>query len=217
MISSVLILSLAVTVALGQHCPTQGLNPATRKAVLDRHNQLRSSSALGREKDGRSGHFAPPAKNMYKLEYDCELERMAQNWANRCVYQHSGQNVGENIFKSSSTAQDDSFVLQATDLWWNELAEKGVSRVSPNYKFTRFLASTFVGHYTQMAWARTTKIGCGHARCPTMNFVVCNYSEQGNWLDEQIYEIGSPCKRDSDCTTFANSRCSVSEGLCIKP
>ncbi|KAK0394045.1 hypothetical protein QR680_000543 [Steinernema hermaphroditum] len=169
-----------ISTVLSQNCPTTGLNPATRKAIVDRHNQLRSSNALGKEIDGSTGGFAPKAKNMYKMSYDCQLEKIAQSWADRCEFKHSPsslRNAGENLYMSWPTVQNDGPALAASDSWWSELKEIGVEQFSPQFNFTEFLFSKGVGHYTQMAWAKTTKIGCGHAKCPNMNLVVCNYRQ----------------------------------------
>ncbi|KHJ94067.1 SCP-like protein [Oesophagostomum dentatum] len=47
--------------------------------------------------------YAPPAARMYKLKYDCSLEKMAASHARKCEYKHSSQDprrrVGENIYK----------------------------------------------------------------------------------------------------------------------
>ncbi|KAK0394047.1 hypothetical protein QR680_000543 [Steinernema hermaphroditum] len=117
---------------------------------------------------------------MYKMSYDCQLEKIAQSWADRCEFKHSPsslRNAGENLYMSWPTVQNDGPALAASDSWWSELKEIGVEQFSPQFNFTEFLFSKGVGHYTQMAWAKTTKIGCGHAKCPNMNLVVCNYRQ----------------------------------------
>uniref|UniRef100_A0A1I7YK22 SCP domain-containing protein n=1 Tax=Steinernema glaseri TaxID=37863 RepID=A0A1I7YK22_9BILA len=211
---------LLVSTIYGQDCPTKnGISPASRKAIVDKHNAYRSSNALGKEIDGSTGKSAPKAKNMYKMSYDCELEKIAQAWADGCEFKHSPQKsreAGENLYMSWPTVQNDGPLLSAPDSWWKELKDFGVGAFSPKFNFTEEVFSKGVGHYTQMAWARTTKIGCGHAKCPNMNLIVCNYREQGNYLNEFIYEIGNPCQKDADCTTFPKSRCSAKEGLCYQ-
>jgi len=33
-----------------------------------------------------------------------------------------------------------------------------------------------IGHYTQMVWAESARIGCGYAKCNrTQSYYVCNY------------------------------------------
>ncbi|TKR88225.1 hypothetical protein L596_012505 [Steinernema carpocapsae] len=219
MFAPLVVLSFASFV-LGQNCPTTGMTPAVRKAILDRHNQLRSQNALGNSFDGSTKKNAPQAKNMYKIVYDCELEQIAQKWADNCKFEHSPSNIrnaGENLYMSYPTVQNNSPALKASDSWWSELTDNGVGKISPDFNLTMALFNTGVGHYTQMAWAKTTKLGCGQAKCPKMNLVVCNYRQTGNYLNEKIYEIGSPCQKDSDCVLLVGSKCSKVEGLCIAP
>ncbi|KAK0413703.1 hypothetical protein QR680_006950 [Steinernema hermaphroditum] len=212
---AILIVGIALIVSASSiNCPSRGLSPDTRKAMLDKHNELRSQNALGRARDGSTGRNAPRARNMYKLQWDCNLERIAQNWANRCQFQHSRSNLGENLYASGPPTNNDGPARDASASWWDELREIGIGRYSANFRFSNSVSSRGVGHYTQMAWARTTKLGCGHAKCSRMNIVVCNYSPAGNYVGQQIYIVGNPCQKDSDCTTYRNSRCSAKEGLC---
>ncbi|MEP7316233.1 MAG: CAP domain-containing protein [Sphingomicrobium sp.] len=37
-----------------------------------------------------------------------------------------------------------------------------------------------VGHFTQMIWPMTTRLGCGVASSPTWDVLVCRYSPPGN-------------------------------------
>uniref|UniRef100_A0A915A2R6 SCP domain-containing protein n=1 Tax=Parascaris univalens TaxID=6257 RepID=A0A915A2R6_PARUN len=86
------------------NCPNvrqQQFNPLSRRVVLNRHNDLRSMLAKGLvEYEG--GARLRSGKNIYQLSWDCELERVAQEWADRCVYGHSteehSKGAGENIY-----------------------------------------------------------------------------------------------------------------------
>ena len=49
-----------------------------------------------------------------------------------------------------------------------------------------------VGHYTQLVWATSTRIGCGGVKYRDGKFnkfyLVCNYGPTGNWLGEPLYD-----------------------------
>ena len=65
---------------------------------------------------------------------------------------------------------------QACNSWWGEAKSKGIPN---NLVLTKKLLSTGVGHFTQMAWANTNKIGCSVVRCPKSEwktYVVCQYN-----------------------------------------
>ncbi len=44
-----------------------------------------------------------------------------------------------------------------------------------------------VGHYTQMIWRGTTKIGCATASSPAWDVLVCRYAPAGNMVGEWVY------------------------------
>ena len=59
---------------------------------------------------------------------------------------------------------------------------------------TRFASNT--GHYTQMVWARTTRLGCGYSFQNSRHILACNYAPAGNMLNAQIYTaVGQACSR----------------------
>lgn len=60
------------------------------------------------------------------------------------------------------------------------------------------------GHYSQMIWAETNRVGCGYTsylsntsftRPVETNLYVCNYGPAGNFLELPSYKIGSPCSQ----------------------
>ena len=60
-----------------------------------------------------------------------------------------------------------------------------------------FIPST--GHYTQMVWAKTNKVGCGSIAWKEGAFIkqylVCNYGPAGNTLRQPMYQTGNACSR----------------------
>uniref|UniRef100_A0A915DPA0 SCP domain-containing protein n=1 Tax=Ditylenchus dipsaci TaxID=166011 RepID=A0A915DPA0_9BILA len=155
-------------------------------------------------------------QTLYKI-YNQTLEDSAQLWANNCTAKHSGP--GENMYYLSGNVSAETALLAASDFWWGELAQFGMNR---DLIFTQ--AEIPVGHWSEMAWGRTTQLGCGVTFCPngappfpwpTATLLFCHYREYGNYLNNKVYEAGSPCTKDKDCTTFPNSYCNANMGLCL--
>lgn len=79
------------------------LSNTDRTTVTNIHNTYRSQLGKG-QTAMKSGGNAPQGKNIYRLEYDCEVEAHAQQWANTCPSGHSSDsNLGENIYWSSGS------------------------------------------------------------------------------------------------------------------
>uniref|UniRef100_A0AC35GLN0 ShKT domain-containing protein n=1 Tax=Panagrolaimus sp. PS1159 TaxID=55785 RepID=A0AC35GLN0_9BILA len=218
---AVLILSCYFSViAFAAICPSNEISDAIRQAAISSHNNFRSQLAQG-QSTLRGGARAATAKNMYRLNYDCAIEATAQAWANNCQFQHSTSNfrngAGENLFMTSAVnANQQSAMTQAATLWWKELADfGGISSSDTTLTMSAF--NTGIGHWSQMAWAKTTTIGCGVKSCPSqgMTIVVCQYKVAGNFINQPVYEIGTPCQVDRDCTTYANSKCDTTTRLCF--
>ncbi|KAI1710772.1 cysteine-rich secretory protein family domain-containing protein [Ditylenchus destructor] len=187
-----------------------------RALIVDAHNNHRSKLALGQEPNNPSG-YAAPAANMYKFEYDCKLENVAQAWANVCSQVHSTSQgrkcTGENLYMYSATIPQPTpqAMQSAADLWWHELIEYGLSTTDTNYYSS---SMNDLGHFTQMAWAQTLRVGCGISQCASTTYVVCNYNVTGNINTKSIYQIGNAC---SNCTTYPGSTCDSAKGLCVAP
>lgn len=211
-------LACFVQLSYSASCSFSKLSQADRDAITKAHNDYRSTLAKG-QAAMPNGKFAPPAKNMYKIEYDCDLENIAQRYADKCVFSHSSsgerEGAGENLFMSSGNIGNAAALKQSADLWWAELKQYGVAGFSSGDTTYKGNMGN-VGHMTQMGWAKTTKIGCGVQWCPNkpMTIVVCNYKVAGNMMGSPIYEIGSPCSSNGQCTTTPQSTCDVSSGLC---
>ncbi len=125
---------------------------------------------------------APP------LQWSVEAAAFAQAWAeklaaNGCKIQHrpySGtwaQKYGENIYFFSGNATP----LMASNAWYNEIKEFTYGKLERN-------SWAKSGHYTQMVWRTTTKVGIGIASCPSgASIIVANYDPAGNFMGDKPY------------------------------
>ncbi len=55
------------------------------------------------------------------------------------------------------------------------------------------------GHYSQLVWAETEYVGCGHITYANNNsrgykrLLVCNYGPAGNFIGQPVYIRATPC------------------------
>lgn len=125
-----------------------------------------------------STHNALRAKHHAdELTWDDELANFALQHANKCIFKHSHASYGENL---SAGYPSISAAIQG---WYNE--QQYYSYKNPSF-------STKTGHFTQLIWKGTKKIGCAYVPCNGKNrtpgnFLVCEYSPAGNVLDEKYF------------------------------
>ncbi|NXP77389.1 GLIP1 protein, partial [Ramphastos sulfuratus] len=127
------------------------------------------------------GAVQPPASNM-RYTWDAALARTARAWAKKCRFEHNiylseehqchpnFTSVGENLWAGSHQAFT---VASAIKLWYDEVRF---------YTFAVQKCTQVCGHYTQVVWDHSYKIGCAVTDCkevtgiPNAAYFVCNYS-----------------------------------------
>lgn len=130
------------------------------------------------------------------LVYSSELALSAQDWANKlkkdnqCKMQHSAANgYGENLYWASAVNWSDGrkemqkvTPKQVVDSWGNEKADYDYAR-------NRCRPGKMCGHYTQVVWKDTRKVGCAVAVCEDtrQQVWVCQYQPAGNWVGKKPY------------------------------
>ncbi|KHN86537.1 Ancylostoma secreted protein, partial [Toxocara canis] len=204
--------------ASGIECPNVAnpvLNATIRAAVVAKHNELRATLTHGTA-EYKGGHKLPSGKNIYQMVWDCDLEKHAQDWSNKCEFKHSDADMGENLFQSSPLSVEKGGVAAVED-WWSELQNYDASG-NPNMDFNDDVFAV-AGHWSQLAWGATTKVGCGLANCGSGGSafikVTCNYVIAGNMEGAVIFQPGNGCTADSECTTYPESKCNVTSKLCM--
>jgi len=200
----------------------QGVSAQEKKLIVDKHNELRRKLANGQTK-------MPPASNLMEFEWDDELARIAQAWANHCVFEHDkcratrdgchnwvGQNLAVYWSDWTGPAPPDAkdWVENAIQPWWDEIIDYPASgaEVLQEVHGTHYRngrpEKIQVGHFTAMAWAETHRVGCGYTKFNENQsnhlkyLYVCNYAKGGNIQRGEMYKIGNAC---SNCPK--NSRC----------
>jgi len=137
------------------------------------------------------------------LEWSDDLEEMAaarvQKLAHEgCYIEHSSTNdrmgahgfyyVGENLYKVINMVPTG---VDITDAWYAEIEDYTFGKVGRACVRQRCASRQSppctVGHFTQVMWHESKRLGCARAECPNQakrTFVaVCNYGEGGNIVD----------------------------------
>jgi pathogenesis-related protein 1 len=131
------------------------------------------------------------------LSHSPKLAKSAQAWANHlkqsrnCAMQHSNPKgrYGENLFWASPLMWSDGrkelrkvSPAEVIDSWGSEKADYDLAS-------NECKAGAVCGHYTQIVWRDTLKVGCGMAACSNSHeqVWVCHYSPAGNFVGETPY------------------------------
>ncbi|KAH7673602.1 Cysteine-rich secretory protein-related protein [Dioscorea alata] len=136
----------------------------SQKDYLDGHNSARKAVRLG------------------PVTWDDNVAAYAQNYANRrigdCRLIHSHGPYGENIFWGSWTGYT---VRDAVNSWASE-------KKYYNYTSNTCQPGRVCGHYTQIVWRDSNKIGCARVNCNNGGvFIICNYKPAGNVRGRRPY------------------------------
>jgi hypothetical protein len=148
--------------------------------ILAVHNQVRAEAGV-----------AP-------LEWDSSLGDAAANYAVYLAltnsFQHSDQShrpdAGENLWIGTRGAFD----FEAMVAGWSSERRDFVPGVFP--AVSRDGACEKVGHYTQMVWPTTKRVGCAVASNATRDYLVCRYSPAGNVLGKPLFTTAAATKPD---------------------
>ncbi len=131
------------------------------RELLTTHNAIRADLKL------------PP------LQWSDALAAYSQKWADTLIARNrSAHNpnspYGENILVAGIGSTPSSVVRE----WASE---------SHDYAYSTNACSTDCGHYTQIVWRQTTKVGCAVSRGSQREVWVCSYDPPGNYSGEWPY------------------------------
>ncbi|KAF7248655.1 Glioma pathogenesis-related protein 1 [Varanus komodoensis] len=141
------------------------------KQYVDAHNKFRSG-------------VNPPASNMLHMTFDIGLAKIARAWGRKCIWKHNPYSnlhpdrkfrpMGENLWMGSASNRpfDPTGAIAA---FYNEVKY---------YDLSTHKCTSVCGHYTQVVWAASYKVGCAAVYCRLVDrgkkrnivILVCNYA-----------------------------------------
>ena len=132
----------------------RSLTRAEQQSILRHHNEARRLAGL-------------PG-----LKWSTEIAKTSSSWADTlgtegCTMRHAShidrKGYGENLYMAWSS--DRRFKLKSSDVMQGWLDEA----VDYTYDSNSCTPGRMCGHYTQIVWRGTTKLGCGKTQCSTSN------------------------------------------------
>ncbi|XP_051736799.1 peptidase inhibitor 16 [Ctenopharyngodon idella] len=175
------------------------LTEQEKSTIVDMHNELRSQ-------------VHPSAAFMQKVVWDETLRLVAESYATKCTWDHNPEledlTMGENLFVTNGPFNATKAMLN----WFGEY-------VDYNYENNSCPEDKMCGHYTQMVWADSNRIGCAAQLCDTLQgldfkkatLLVCNYFPQGNFEGLKPYNSGEPCSQCPDTIPMCEKNICVAE------
>lgn len=164
----------------GSH--TNPLTQAQIDAFVNAHNQARSGNLN-----------PPPSPALPPVTWDATLADVAFNYLSKCqgttLSDHNANRtkdyaalggkdyVGENIYASSGKSADPAAAVSS---WMSEASSFDYN--NPNL--------SAAGHYTQVVWRASVRIGCAIVNCPNMKYpnnILCDYAPGGNISGQKPY------------------------------
>src|SRR5260221_9308707 len=144
--------------------------PGILKGITRAHNEVRATVGVA------------------GLTWDPTIAEAASTYAAKCVFQHSGTpGLGENL---SAYAPPGGHASSAPVNDW------AAERANYNYANNTCAANQVCGHYTQVVWKSSLRLGCAVQSCstnspfmgfPNWEFWVCNYAPPGNFVGQRPY------------------------------
>lgn len=176
---------------------SSSIDAAEAQKLLDKHNCARRRYGL------------------QPLVWDWKLAAHAQEHADRCIWNHASilgigvPGEGENLSLAMGKPVD-------VDGW---LAEEPYYDCV-NGKCRPPSADKMCGHWTQVMWRDTGRVGCGKRRCATLqsapgflnsDILVCRYTPPGNYVGQRMVA------QEQCATGAANRNCSNDSTSTVTP
>ncbi|KAF6173045.1 hypothetical protein GIB67_006421 [Kingdonia uniflora] len=119
------------------------------------------------------------------LTWDRTLARYARRWAAKrvanCDMVHSNGPYGENVYWGSDYTRHSA--ADAVRAWAGETRHFNAhsNSCAPNQ---------LCGHYTQIVWASSKRIGCARVKCNNGGvYIMCSYDPRGNIIDVNPFDV----------------------------
>jgi pathogenesis-related protein 1 len=157
----------------GINTSSSASEPASVSGITAEHNKLRAQENAG---------LPDLTWDNTVADYALRKVTFLAN-SNNCTMSHTAgptnPGYGENLAWASFSSYT---AVAATNAWYNE-------KVDYTYSTNTCGSGKVCGHYTQVVWKNSTKIGCAGVICSNGGGIIygCNYDPPGNYSGQKPY------------------------------
>ena len=179
-VATILLYPDAASAGSADAAPIQGMTDRLRTQLLNAHNAARANVS------------PVPATPLPRMTWDPGLEALAQSWANTCPTGHNPDRHYVNELGRFIAGENIAF---RTNPWTGETLAASFdswTKEAHGYDYARNTCTAEpCGHYTQVVWQTSTRVGCGaRSNCPEWpQVLVCNYFYPGNFNSQRPYTM----------------------------
>ncbi|EYC26989.1 hypothetical protein Y032_0009g462 [Ancylostoma ceylanicum] len=182
-----------------------------RQLYFSEVNRLRSELAQGKI-ENKDCKKCPEGSNIYRLEWDCILENLAQEAVNKCIDSPQLSDKAKEKLsmvygkKKLTTCNPKPSFKEQMKNWWEVVKTEGLD--------DNLASKPGLESFATLANGRATRIGCAQRNCAGELHMACVVYDKAPANGQPIYEKGTPCADPSQCTTYKESKCQSSTKLC---
>ncbi|VDL77321.1 unnamed protein product [Nippostrongylus brasiliensis] len=196
------------------NCPSNlGQGDDTRAEFLKRHNNIRQNIAVGMLPVNLFAYFLGPAKNMYKLEWSCDLERIAKATIDKCQFKNVSTKY---VYSTNKFAHSGFENVRAIE----EAVYEWVQQIQMNDFGPKFQCHDKIREFCNMAYPTNTRVGCAYERCENDLLISCAYEEGKPVPFNPLLEVAAHycvCKHYPDSNCDEDFMCTTKRNTTIEP
>merc|ERR1712048_1320440 len=132
-------------------------------------------------------------QNTPDLQWDDQLAAESQMWSeklareDRGMYHSKAKDYGENLYQGMGKVYT---CFDAVKAWYDEIKDYSYSTTKPTRR------GRMIGHFTQVVWTDSTKMGAGMAKSRSGWVYICaRYRKKGNFVMMMMGERYSAARR----------------------
>ncbi|VDO65037.1 unnamed protein product [Heligmosomoides polygyrus] len=155
--------------------------------------------------------FYATAKNLYDVVWSCELEAIADKFVQSCPTTANANLSEKHAINFKAFPYNSAIPSSPLSNAINEWREQSALTSATN------MYRPEIKEFSNIINEATLAIGCSEQKCGggIVASAACAFQQPALRDGQAMYEIGSPCASDADCTLHTPATCNLDDRLCV--